>query len=73
MSSLSDKVTGTTKEMTGKITNNDRLEAEGKIQKTKGEVEGKVDEAKDTFAEKIDRRDSTDTRDSLENEPDTRL
>ena len=63
MSSLSDKVSGAAKEAAGKLTDNERLQAEGKIEKVKGDAEGKVDAVKDDFAERIDRsNDKTDDR-----------
>lgn len=47
-SGKTDKVVGTIKEKAGKLTGNDRLEAEGETQKIKGHV-------KDS-AEKLDRK-----------------
>lgn len=43
-----DKFEGKAKEVAGKVTGDDELEAEGKTQHAKGEVEEKVDELKDT-------------------------
>lgn len=43
-----NKVVGKVKEMAGKLTGNERLEAEGKAQQVGGTVQGKVGEAKDT-------------------------
>jgi uncharacterized protein YjbJ (UPF0337 family) len=43
-----DKFEGKAKEVAGKVTGDDELEAEGKTQHAKGKVEEKVDELKDT-------------------------
>lgn len=44
-----DKVKGSTKEAVGKMTDNERLEAEGKADKAKGHVKDAVEDAKDAF------------------------
>jgi uncharacterized protein YjbJ (UPF0337 family) len=41
------QVVGSVKEALGKVTGNDRVEAEGAAEKTEGKVQGKVGEAKD--------------------------
>lgn len=41
------EVKGTVKEAAGKVTGNDHLEREGKVDKTVGNVQRKVGEAKD--------------------------
>ena len=43
-----DKVAGSVKEAIGKVTGNERTEAEGNAQKNSGKVQGKIGEAKDT-------------------------
>ncbi|MFV0434844.1 MAG: CsbD family protein [Leucobacter sp.] len=44
-----EKVTGKAKEAVGKVTNNDRLVAEGKADQVKGEVRDTVEDVKDVF------------------------
>ncbi|BBC78833.1 hypothetical protein HK27_13880 [Acetobacter orientalis] len=62
MSSISDKVKGAAnqvagkiKEETGKLTDNERLEAEGAAQTLKGKVQGAVGDAKDAIKSGIDK------------------
>ncbi|MFT8665810.1 CsbD family protein [Acetobacter orientalis] len=62
MSSISDKVKGAAnqvagkiKEETGKLTDNERLEAEGAAQILKGKVQGAVGDAKDAIKSGIDK------------------
>jgi len=43
-----DKLAGKAKEAAGKVTGDDELEAEGKVQHAKGKVDEKIDELKDT-------------------------
>lgn len=43
-----DKIEGKSKEVVGKVSGDDELEAEGKTQHAKGTVEEKVDQLKDT-------------------------
>lgn len=45
---MSDKAKGKAKEITGKVTGDDELEAEGRTQHAKGEVKEKAGEARDT-------------------------
>ena len=49
-----DKVSGAAKEAAGKVTGNEKLEAEGKFDKAKGEVREAVGDAKDA-AKKAER------------------
>jgi len=44
-----DKVSGHVKETVGKVTNNDTLVAEGRIDLAKGAVRGKTEDIKDEF------------------------
>ncbi len=44
---LEDKIKGTIKEVTGKITGDEKKEAEGKIQKEIGEAKKQAEEMKD--------------------------
>lgn len=44
-----DKVSGQVKETVGKMTDNDKLVAEGKADKVKGEAKGAVEDVKDAF------------------------
>ncbi len=44
-----DKVTGQVKETIGKVTDNDKLVAEGKADQAKGTVRDKVEDVKDVF------------------------
>lgn len=43
-----DRIEGKAKEVAGKVTGDDELEAEGSTQHAKGKVEKKVEELKDT-------------------------
>ena len=62
MSSSGDKVkgmaneaVGNVKQGVGKVTDNDKLRAEGKAQEVKGEVQQKVGEAKDAVKKGVDK------------------
>jgi len=44
-----DKAKGTVKEAVGKMTDNERLEAEGKLDQAKGDVKQSAEKAKDAF------------------------
>jgi uncharacterized protein YjbJ (UPF0337 family) len=46
------KVEGATKETIGKLTNNPKLEAEGKVKKAEGIVQNKFGKAKDALRDK---------------------
>ncbi|CAN5254640.1 CsbD family protein [soil metagenome] len=48
-----DKGVGAVKEAAGKATGNERLEAEGVAQKTKGDVQNKVGQAQDKIGDAI--------------------
>ena len=48
-----DKGVGAAKEAAGKVTGNERLEAEGLAQKTKGDVQNKVGQAQDKIGDAI--------------------
>ena len=48
-----DKIIGKAKEATGKATNNEELELEGKIQSSKSDLAEKADEIKNNIAGKI--------------------
>jgi uncharacterized protein YjbJ (UPF0337 family) len=50
-----DKGVGAVKEAAGKVTGNERLEAEGVAQKTKGDVQNKVGQAQDKIGDAIKR------------------
>ena len=45
---MSDKAKGKAKEITGKVTGNDELEAEGRTQHAKGKVQEKAGELRDS-------------------------
>ena len=53
--SLEDKITGTAKEAEGKIKGDKSREAEGKLEKAKGEAKDAVEHAKDAAGNLIDR------------------
>lgn len=55
MKNFGDKVAGNAKEAWGQATDNEKLEAEGKVQQTKGEVGEKVEGAKDNVADVMDK------------------
>jgi uncharacterized protein YjbJ (UPF0337 family) len=48
-----DKGIGAIKEAAGKVTGNERLEAEGVAQKVKGDVQNKVGQAQDKIGDAI--------------------
>lgn len=50
MSSTSDKISGKTKQVVGKITGNEKLEAKGKAEETKGKVKSEIKHAGDKLA-----------------------
>lgn len=52
MKNAKDKATGKAKEATGKATDNERLEAEGKGGQAKADVKGAVENAKDKLTGK---------------------
>ncbi|MFD1485176.1 CsbD family protein [Lacticaseibacillus baoqingensis] len=48
-----DKALGKVKEASGKLLNNEKLEAKGKAQHLKGEAEEKVEQGKQKVAKKV--------------------
>jgi uncharacterized protein YjbJ (UPF0337 family) len=60
MGELTDKVKGTTKEATGKLTGDDSMRREGKIDQFSGDVKGKGNELRDKASDTVD-----DLRDKL--------
>jgi len=48
-----DKGVGAAKEAIGKATGNERLEAEGLVQKAKGDIQNKVGQAQDAIGDAI--------------------
>jgi len=48
-----DKIVGEVKEAAGKVTGNEELELEGKIQSTKADIKEKAGEIKESIAGKI--------------------
>ncbi len=46
MSNLSDRMAGKTKQVTGKLTDNKKLQVEGKVQEKKADVKQKFDDVK---------------------------
>jgi len=51
MSSTSDKISGKTKQAVGKMTDNKKLEAKGKVEETKGEMKSKIKHVGDKLAD----------------------
>jgi uncharacterized protein YjbJ (UPF0337 family) len=49
-----DKAKGHVKESVGDLTDNERMEREGKLDQASGEVKGRVEDAKDTIGEGVD-------------------
>lgn len=47
MSGLSDKISGEAKQVAGKVTDNKKLQVEGKVEKAKGEIKEEVGKASD--------------------------
>lgn len=48
-----DKLSGKTKEVVGKVTNNKELEVKGKIQSTKADIDQKATDLKNDVSKKI--------------------
>lgn len=48
-----DKVEGETKEQAGKLTDDEKLETEGRAQETWGDAKDKADDAKDEIEERL--------------------
>jgi uncharacterized protein YjbJ (UPF0337 family) len=49
-----DRIEGTAKEYTGKVTGDEELETEGHAQDTWGEVKDTADDVKDTVTDKVE-------------------
>ncbi len=54
MGENTDKAKGHMKETVGDLTDNERLEREGKLDQASGEVKGKAEDAKDKVGEGVD-------------------
>jgi uncharacterized protein YjbJ (UPF0337 family) len=65
MGELTDKVKGTAKEATGKVTGDDSMRREGKIDQFSGDVKGKGNDLRDKASDKVD-----DLRDKLHHDDD---
>jgi uncharacterized protein YjbJ (UPF0337 family) len=65
MGEKTDKAKGAVKETVGEMTDDERLEREGKIDKASGAVKGAGDDAKDTIEDGVDalRRKARDLND----------
>jgi uncharacterized protein YjbJ (UPF0337 family) len=55
MSGTTDKVKGTIKETVGKVTGDKRTEAEGKLDKAKGEIKDAAHDVKEHVKDKLNR------------------
>ena len=53
MSSTSDKISGKSKQVVGKVTDNKELQAKGKVQEAAGKAEGAVKKAGEKLNDKI--------------------
>jgi uncharacterized protein YjbJ (UPF0337 family) len=54
MGEQTDKAKGHVKEAVGDMTDNERLEREGKLDQASGEVKGRAEDAKDKIEEGVD-------------------
>ena len=63
MGEQNDKAKGHVKEAVGDMTDNERLEREGKLDRASGEAKGRIDDAKDKIEEGVD-----EVRDRLRDE-----
>jgi uncharacterized protein YjbJ (UPF0337 family) len=54
MGEKTDKAKGHVKEAVGDLTDDERLEREGKLDQMSGEVKGRADDAKDKVGEGVD-------------------
>jgi uncharacterized protein YjbJ (UPF0337 family) len=54
MGEKTDKAKGHMKEAVGDVTDDERLEREGKLDQMSGEVKGRADDAKDKIGEGVD-------------------
>jgi uncharacterized protein YjbJ (UPF0337 family) len=62
MGEMADKIKGKAKQAAGRLSDDDRLEAEGKVDETKGKAEGAFDDAK-TDVKRALRNDEEDSDD----------
>lgn len=53
MSGLGDKLTGSIKETTGKLTGNEELEAKGKVEQIVGNLKERAEDVKDAVGEQV--------------------
>lgn len=51
--SLADDISGKAKEVTGEVTGDDKLKAEGKLDQIKGDLKDKAEEAKDKVGDAV--------------------
>lgn len=63
MSGLGDELKGSAKQVAGKVTGDDKLEAEGNLQEIGGKLKEKLGDAKDSAGDKVN--------EALENVKDT--
>lgn len=54
MSGLGEKLKGSVHEMAGKVTGDDKLEAQGKVEQVAGNLQDRAEDMKDTIGEKAD-------------------
>lgn len=54
MNSKADKFSGKTKQVVGKVTDNKKLQAEGKAQEASGKAQDKLKDAGEKVTEKVD-------------------
>lgn len=67
--SLTDDISGKAKEMTGKATGDQQLEAEGKAQQIVGDIKDKADDTKDKIGDAVNQGLDA-VRDKLNNDED---
>ena len=53
MGSITDKLQGSAKEMAGKVTGNEELEAKGKVQQVVGNVKDRAEDMKEAAGKKL--------------------
>lgn len=56
MKGMGDKLSGKAKHAAGKMTDNKKMQAEGKAQEIKGHAKAKMDEARTNMSDKSDRK-----------------
>jgi uncharacterized protein YjbJ (UPF0337 family) len=54
MGELTDKIKGTTKEATGRVTGDKSMQREGKLDQFSGDVKGKGNDLRDKASDKVD-------------------